>query len=72
MNTPYFVEEFLDVNVLEVNSERGTAKTRNAERTRFATVPQIGMRSVPQVRVGIVGHAMQLVGNHTHFRAIQE
>ena len=35
-------------------------------------MPQIGIGSVPQVRVGIVGRAMQLVGNHTHFRAIQE
>ena len=29
------------------------------------TVPQIGMSGVPQVRVGVVGHAMQLIGNHT-------
>ena len=35
--------------------------------TRFATVPQIGMSGVPQVRVGIVGRAIRLVGNHTHF-----
>ena len=35
-------------------------------------MPQIGMGGVPQVRVGVVGRAMQLVGNHTHFRAIQE
>ena len=36
-------------------------------------MPQIGMGGgVPQVRVGIVGRAMQLVGNHTHFCAIQE
>ena len=53
-----------------MNSERRTAKTSDAERTRFATVPQIGMRGTAQVRVGIVGRAMQLVGNHTHFRAI--
>ena len=26
-------------------------------------MPQIGMISMPQVRVGVVGHAMQLVGN---------
>ena len=56
----------------KVNSERGTAETSNAEGTRFATVPQIGMSGVPQVRVGVVGRAMQLVGNHTHFCAIQE
>ena len=31
------------------------------------TMAQIGMISMPQVRVGIVGHAMQLVGNHMHF-----
>ena len=55
-----------------MDSERGTAKTSDAEGTRFATVPQIGMSGVPQVRVGVVGCAMQLVGNHTHFRAIQE
>ena len=42
------------------------------EGTRFATMPQIGMGDVTQVRVGVVGHAMQLIGNHTHFRAIQE
>ena len=43
------------------------------EETRFAIVPQIGMIGVPQVRVGtVVGHAMRLVGNHTHFCAIQE
>ena len=67
-----FVEEFLHVNILEVNSEHGTAKTSDAEGIRFATVPQIGKSGVPQVRVGIVGRAMRLIGNHTHFRAIQE
>ena len=36
------------------------------------TVPQIGMSGVPQVRVGVVGHAMRLVGNHMHFHAIQK
>ena len=36
------------------------------------TVPQIGMSGVPQGRVGVVGRAMQLIGNHTRFRAIQE
>ena len=72
MNTPYFVEEFLDVNVLEVNSERGTAKTSDTEGIRFVTVPQIRKSGVPQVRVGVVGRAMRLIGNHTHFRAIQE
>ena len=40
------------------------------EGTRFATMPQIGMGGMPQVRVGVVGRAMQLVGNHTHFCAI--
>ena len=29
------------------------------------------MSSVPQVIVGAVGRAMQLIGNHAHFRAIQ-
>ena len=72
MNTPYFVEEFLDVNVLEVNSERENAKTSDTEGIRFATVPQIGKSGVPQVRVGVVGRAMRLIGNHTHFRAIKE
>ena len=57
-------------NGFQVNSEHGTAKTSNAKGTRFMTLPQIGMSSVPQVRVGIVGHAMRLVGNHTHFHAI--
>ena len=59
-------------NGFKVNSEHGTAKTSYAEGTRFATMPQIGMGGVPQVRVGIVGRGMQLVGNHTHFCAIQE
>ena len=30
-------------------------------------MPQIGMSGVPQVRVGVVGCAMQLVGNHIIF-----
>ena len=50
-----------------MDSECGTAKTSDAEGTRFATVPQIGMSGVAQVRVGVVGHAIQLIGNHTHF-----
>ena len=41
------------------------------EGTRFTTVPQIGMSSMPQVRVGIVDCAMRLVGNHTHFHAFK-
>ena len=55
-----------------MDSEHGTAKTSDAEGSRFATLPQIGMSGVPQDRVGVVDHAMQLVGNHTHFSAIQE
>ena len=51
--------------------EHGTAKTSDAEGTRFATVPQIGMSGVLQVIVGVVGHAVRLVGNHTHFCAIK-
>ena len=35
-------------------------------------MPQIGMSGVPQVRVGIVSRAIQLIGNHMHFHAIQE
>ena len=35
-------------------------------------MPQIEMIGMPQVRLGVVSHAMQLVGNHTHFRTIQE
>ena len=45
-------------NGFKVNSERETAKTSDAEGTRFATVPQIGMEWRPQVRVGVIGHAM--------------
>ena len=30
------------------------------------------MIGVPHIRVGVVGRAMQLVGNHMHFCAIQE
>ena len=59
-------------NRFQVNSECGTAKTSDEEGTRFAAVPHIGMSGVPQVRAGIVGHAMRLVGNHMHFHAIQE
>ena len=55
-----------------MNSECGTAKTNDAEGTRFVTMPQIGKSGVPQVRVGVVGRAMRLIGNHTHFYAIQE
>ena len=33
-------------------------------------MPQIGMDGMPQVRVGVVGRAMQLVGNHMHLRII--
>ena len=36
------------------------------------TVPQIGMSGVPPVRVGVIDHTIQLVGNHTHFCAIQQ
>ena len=39
---------------------------------RKADVPLIGMSGVPQVRVGVIGRAMRLIGNHTHFRAILE
>ena len=53
-------------------NECEAAKTSNAVGARFVIVPQIGMISVPQVRVGVVGHAMRLVGNHTNFCAIQE
>ena len=56
----------------QVNSECGTAKTSDAEGTRFVTVLQIGISGVPQVRVGVVSRAMQLVANHTHFCTIQE
>ena len=35
-------------------------------------MPLIGMSGVPQVSVGVVGRPMQLIGNHTHFRAIRE
>ena len=34
------------------NSERTTAKTSDAEGTRFATMPQIGMSGIPQFIVG--------------------
>ena len=38
-----------------------------------ADVPLIKKISgVPQVRVGVIGRAMQLVDNQTHFHAIQE
>ena len=59
-------------NGFKVNYEHRTAKTSNVEGTRFATMPQIGMSGVHQVRVGIVGRAMRLIGNHTHFCPIQE
>ena len=66
------VEEFLDANGFQVNSECGTAKTSDAKGTKFATVTQIGMIGMPEVRVGVIGCAMRLVGNHTNFHAIQE
>ena len=44
--------------MVKVNSECGTAKTSDAEGTRFVAMPQIEMSSVPQVRVGVVGCAM--------------
>ena len=50
----------------------GTIKTSDAEVTKFMTVPQIRMSDMPQVIVGVIGHAMQLIGDHTHFCAIQE
>ena len=37
-----------------------------------ADKPLVGMSGVPQVKVSIIVRVMQLVGNHTHFRAIQE
>ena len=39
---------------------------------RKADVPLIGMSGVPQVSVDVVGRVMQLIGDHTHFRAIRE
>ena len=60
------------LNGSQVNSGCRTAKTSDAKGTRFAAMPQIGMSGVPQVRVGVIGCAMQLVGNHIHFHAIQE
>ena len=35
-------------------------------------MPLIRMSGVPQVKVGVVGLAMQLICNHTQFHAIQE
>ena len=35
-----------------------------------AGVPLIGMSGMPQVRMGVIGQAMQLIGNHTHVCAI--
>ena len=76
MSTLSSVEEFLDTNLLNSILNVPLLKTSNAEgtcgRNKFVTVPQIGTSGVPQVRVGVVGHAIQLVGNHMHFRAIQE
>ena len=51
-------------NGFKVNSEYGTAETSDVEGTRFTTMPQ--------VRVGVIGRAMRLIGNHTHFRVTQE
>ena len=45
-------------------------KTSNVKEQDFQP-SQIGTSSASWVRVGIVGLAMQLVGNHTHFCAIQ-
>ena len=35
-------------------------------------MPLIGMSGMLQVKVGVIGQAMQLTGNHTHFYAIRE
>ena len=62
-------------NGFQVNSECTTAKINDAEGTRFATAPQIGMIGMVclrLVRVGVVGRSIRLVGNHTYFCAIQE
>ena len=37
-----------------------------------AGMPLIGMSGMPQVRMGVIGQAMQLIGNHTHVCAIRE
>ena len=37
-----------------------------------ADMPLIGMSGVPQIRVDVIGRAMQLVGNHTYLSAIRE
>ena len=49
------------------STECGTTKISNTEGAIFVTVPQIGMIGVLQVRVDVVGRAMQLVDNHMHF-----
>ena len=69
MSTPSSVEEFLDANLF-ISILSAELLKQAMWKNKFATVPQIGMIGVPQVRVGIVGCAKQLVGNHTHFRAI--
>ena len=57
------VEEFLYGNLynwFQLNSEYSTMRTSNSK-------SNCGISGMPQVRVGIVGRAMRLVGNHMQF-----
>ena len=59
MSTPSS-EKIAQCKRFKFNSECATTKNKRCERNKFATKHQIGKRDVPQVRVSIVGHAMQL------------
>ena len=62
----YDTIQFKNFSILTFGSERGTAKTSDAEGTRFAIVPQIGMISMPQVRVGIVRSSCYAISRQSH------
>ena len=53
-----YVEKFLNVNLYKLNFKHVT--TKNNAKGKCITTFQIGMNGMPQVRLAIVGHAMQL------------
>ena len=59
-------EKIAQCKTFKFNSECATTKNKRCERNKFATEHQIGTRGVPQVRVSIIGHAMQLRNRQSH------
>ena len=69
---PITVEEFFDGNLLKMDFNSILNVLIHNQTIRKADVPLIGINGMPQVRVVVIGWAMRLIGNHTHFRAILE